>query len=95
MLLPAYPCLQIVIFLNVTLFTAIYSVAFQPFQSKSLNVLEFLNELVLLMTTSTLFLWTDVFENMETKYVIGWYVVGLVIFSIVTQLLFIVLNTLK
>ena len=82
------------IFLQVSLFSAIYVVYFKPFTMPVLNVLEFINESVLLICTTSLFLWTDVIANMEIKFEVGWYIVGIVLLNVISQMGFIIVNSL-
>ena len=71
----------------------IYLLWVQPMKTRSANLLEALNEVVIWLQIYHLFLFTDFVESPETRYYIGWSTVGFTFLQIGVNLgLIIVLN---
>lgn len=70
-----YPVLQVFLFLGHQLAFTLYLFKVRPFTDR--NYIEMFNELMLLLTSSFLLVYTDFVKDPYTKYNFGWTLVGI------------------
>ena len=57
----------------------LFIIEFKPFEENRLNKQEIFNELMVLLSGYIMFLYTEFVPEYETKYLIGWFHVGLIL----------------
>eukprot|EP00347_Sterkiella_histriomuscorum_P003787 403362941 len=83
------PYLQLLTFQLLSIGQFIYLISVKPFETKTNNVMEFINEGLVLFTAEILILFTDYEPNPEHRYNLGWVVLSAIIFvSLVNMSLF-------
>eukprot|EP00347_Sterkiella_histriomuscorum_P009385 403341412 len=83
------PYLQLLTFQLLSIGQFIYLITVMPFETKTNNVMEFINEGLVLFTAEILILFTDYEPNPEHRYILGWVVLSAIIFvSLINMSLF-------
>jgi hypothetical protein len=73
----------------------VYLIKVKPFEDPFFNKLEIFNEVCVLLSIYHLFTFTDFVGNVVMQYNIGWSMVGLTCFNIVTNILIVVICTIS
>ena len=63
--------------------------------STFLDCLEILNEVTLLLCSYMLYLFTDYVDNIKTRYMLGWYFIGLAVSNIAINFIIIICKVVK
>eukprot|EP00347_Sterkiella_histriomuscorum_P019164 403342699 len=83
------PYLQLLTFQLLSIGQFIYLITVMPFETKTNNIMELINEGLVLFTAEILTLFTDYNPNPEDRYMIGWVVLSIIILvSIINMSLF-------
>ena len=89
-LLNPYPAFQIMIVLHLSCMTMSYVAFNQPFKVNLLNSLELINEIITLIMTYHLIVFSDFVRDREVQYKVGYSVCAFTAFSITINLIFLV-----
>lgn len=73
----------------------IYNGLVEPFNKRSINKKEMVNEFFIVMITDTLFIFTDFCDALELKYNVGWAYVFIMVITIFFNSYFILLSISK
>lgn len=85
----SYPMVQLQCFVMLSVMSLTYLIAVRPHQSKLLNVLEIVNELITLGCMYHLFIFTDFVRNHDVIYLSGWSLIILILTMIASNTLII------
>ena len=94
-LLPLYRNTQIVGQLWTTLFVMSYVAYVRPYEVPYLNVVEVINEVTILQASYPLFVFTEWVYDMQRRVEAGWFVIGCILFSILFNVTFLVIISIK
>ncbi len=70
----------------------VYLIKIKPFEQKKRNYIEYFNEAGILLISYLLPLVTDLFEDGETRFLIGWVILGIVLLIFFVNTLMIIVD---
>ena len=85
-MLPTQRNIQINIFIITTLFVMSYASYVLPFDSMLQNIQETINEVYVLIASYHLFCFTEWVYDLNTRFIIGWSLIGVVIANLATNI---------
>ena len=83
------------IFALSSLMCVLFSLNVKPFITKSLNFIDCFNEISLLAISIFLLMFTSFIDNVDLRFLIGWFYIGFVIFIVVVNLVLTTVTNIK
>ena len=82
-----YPNLQIFLFMGQQLAYTLYLFRLRPYEEPKMNRIEMFNELMLLLTSESLLIFTQYVDDPIAQYNFGWYPTGLMLSTVMINTL--------
>ena len=91
----SYLWVQIAMLNSMAVASIIYVMWFMPFENKSMNYIEVMNEVTLLLLTYTLWCFTDFVPEAETRHLLGFVFIATSQGNVIVHLILMVCETMK
>jgi hypothetical protein len=81
-----HQALQVMSFILFSQLNLIYIIQFRPYEDRKANLNEAFNELCILATSYTLFIFTDQVEDFRIRNIVGFLIIAIILFNFAVNL---------
>lgn len=94
-MLSEHPAFQVMAFISLSELTIIYIIYYKPYEDRKTNNNEIFNESCILATSYTLFIFTDYVNDFAFREIMGYCIIGCILFNFGVNILIQVISSFK